>query len=194
MLLVATIGYANQKSCGTEMMKKVPLRKRIDVILNVQRASTERALKGGVKKGHAKPRINKKLVKILMRATAKAFEKAGLDVDSDDDWKTLAALLSAAAFGGRDRGQPKKWSKKKLRRLVVDVANIQAKHPTFSEENCCKELIRESGGEYNKVSNAETLRRVLQTAKLQSSLSSQIASLKSAPIVAGVSKILKGKF
>lgn len=181
----------HRQKMGGEMMKNVSVKKRIDVLLRALKVLKSRVPGDGVWQRRKKTKTAKRLAGRLVRASDIAFEKAGLDVDKNEDWKILAVFLSAAAFGARGPGHPKKWTKKKLRRLLADFGNIHAKHPDFSEERCCKELIQESGGQYNKVDNAKTLRRVLQTAKRQESLSRQIDSLESGEVFAGVSKLTK---
>jgi len=130
-------------------------------------------------------------LELFEKASATAFEKTGLDPENDDDWKTLALFFSLAVFGGPSPGQPKRWPSSKLRRLLTDYAKIHAKHPNFSEEKCCGELIRDGGGQYNEVENAKTLMRVLQTAKREQSFERQMASLNSDDVLAGVSKLKK---
>ena len=173
------------------MTKKLSVRKRIDEILRAVKAFNSRVPADGVRQRRKKTKTTKQLVRRLVRASAIAFEKAGLDVDKDEDWKTLALFFSAAVFGGRGPGHPKKWSTKTLQRLLVDFSKIQAKHPDLSEEDCCKELIRESGRQYNKVDNAKTLRRALQNAKRQERVNREIALLESRVVLAGVSKLTK---
>lgn len=167
------------------------VKKRIDVIFRAVKVFNSRALDNGVRRERKITRTTERLTRRLVNSAAIAFEKTGLDIDNGDDWKTLALFFSAAVFGGRGRGHPKKWSRKRLQRLLIDFSNIRAKHPGFSEERCCEELIRESGKQYNKVDNGKTLRRVLQTAKRQQSLNRQIASLESHGVLSGVSKLPK---
>lgn len=171
--------------------KKPPLAGRIDKLFRVLKAKRFRPSTDDAGLSE-KDAAMKKLVKLFTKASAVAFEKAGLDVDEDEDWKFLARIFCAAVYGGRGRGHPKKWSRKKLRRLLADIGDVQAQHPTFSEEKSCGELIRKSGKQYNKVTNARTLRRVLQAAKRQN-LGSEIDPLESVGLLAGVSKLSKKK-
>jgi hypothetical protein len=173
------------------MTKKLSLKKRLDELFTMLKEKNTRRPDDGVKQQRKKKRA---VIRLLAKPLNTAFEETGLDAENDDDWKKLAVFLSAAVFGGRGPGHPKRWSTKKLRRLTAEFDKIRVKHPSFTEERCCKELIRESGGEYNKVTKATTLRRVLQTAKRQQSLEREIASLKSNDGLAGVSKLTKGKY
>jgi hypothetical protein len=172
------------------MLKKPSLRKRIDIIFRALKAKHSRSSVNDLS-GPKKDRAIKKLNKLLAKSSAVAFEKAGLDVDKDEHWRLLTLLFCAAVYGGPGRGHPKKWSTKKLRRLLADIGDVKAEHSTFSEEKSCGELIRKNGKQYNKVTNARTLRRLLQVAKRQQSLSREIASLKSVELLAGVPKLNK---
>ena len=54
---------------------------------------------------------------------------------------------------------------KRNRRLEKKIAELQVKHPSYSEKKCCQVLIEESHNLSYKGVSAETLRRILQTAK-----------------------------
>jgi hypothetical protein len=95
-----------------------------------------------------------------------AFKKARLDIENDDHRVLVLSTLASAVYGRRGPGQPKRWTKRKLRRFQKRISEIQAEYPNDKEEACCKRLLRKTKNHrYNKVDNAKTLRRVLQTAK-----------------------------
>ena len=105
----------------------------------------------------------RKLARLLAKPLNTAFKRSGLDVDNEKHWKQLLVLLALAIYGGKGRGQPKQWSRKELRRLRNDVARIKADNPTFSEEECCKQLLKGRNSRY--AVKFSTLRRKLQDAK-----------------------------
>jgi hypothetical protein len=108
----------------------------------------------------------KVLVRKFRKPLRMAFKKARLDIRNDLHRMAVLLVLASVVYGGRGPGQPKKWSKKKYRRLLEDIATIKAEHPDFTELKCCEHLInKRRNRRYNNVDNAKTLMRVLQTAK-----------------------------
>jgi hypothetical protein len=81
-----------------------------------------------------------KTVKILLREFGRpvrtAFKIARLDIRNDVHWKILLWTLARAIYGKRGPGQKKKWTNKKLRRLVEGIARIKAKYPEYGELKC----------------------------------------------------------
>jgi hypothetical protein len=112
------------------------------------------------------PKAAKVWAQILSKPMRMAFKKARLDIENDDHRVLVLSTLAFAVYGGRGPGQPKRWTKRKLRRFRKRISEIQAEYPNDKEEACCERLLRkEKNHRYNKVDNAKTLRRVLQTAK-----------------------------
>jgi hypothetical protein len=112
------------------------------------------------------PKVAKVLEQIFRKPTRMAFKKAKLDIGNDGHRMWVLSTLAFAVYGGRGPGQPKRWTKRKLRRFRKRISEIQAEHPNDTEEACCERLLRKTKKHrYNKVDNAKTLRRVLQTAK-----------------------------
>jgi hypothetical protein len=101
------------------------------------------------------------------RSTERAFEQTKLDPNNDAHWTILLSVLARAMCGGKGRGQPKRWNKKKLRRLREDVAQIKAENPDATELECCEILLKRKDlpRRYQDISEATTLLRVLQKAK-----------------------------
>jgi hypothetical protein len=110
-------------------------------------------------------RLRRRLARKLERPIGKAFEKSGLNIENDQHWRKLVVLFCVAVYGARGPGQPKKWSKKKLRRLLHDIAVVKVQHPNETEQKWCELLIKIHKNKYHNVEKAKTLRRVLQTAK-----------------------------
>jgi hypothetical protein len=108
----------------------------------------------------------KVLAQKLRKPIRMAFKKARLDFGNDGHRVFVLATLALAVYAGRGPGQPKRWTKRKLRRFRKRISEIQAEYPNDKEEACCERLLSKSKKHrYNKVHNAKTLRRVLQTAK-----------------------------
>lgn len=106
--------------------------------------------------------------RLLYKPLKRAFADAGLNMRVDGDWKTLSIRLAAVMYGGRGPGQPKRWTKKRLRKLVEQIDKIKLEYGKLklSELECCRRLINKSaGGLYNGVGKSTTLRRRLQQAK-----------------------------
>jgi hypothetical protein len=101
------------------------------------------------------------------RAANRACKTLGVALESDQDWKFLMIILVFAVFGGPGPGQPKRWSKKELRRLRHAIDEIRKeKDPEPTEKECCEILIKGKAdhGRYDDL-KATTLVRVLQNAK-----------------------------
>jgi hypothetical protein len=131
----------------------------------------------------------RKLFRLLVKPLKKAFGRSGLDINNEKDWTQLLVLLAFAVYGGRDRGQPKRWSRKKLRRLRDDVAQIKANNPNLSEEKCCKQLLEDHHRRYGVT--VRTLRRKLQDAKKLDLQDRLIAASGEEPILSEVRKALR---
>jgi hypothetical protein len=111
--------------------------------------------------------LEKRLAPKIARAANRACKTLGVALESDRDWKLLMLILLLAVFGGPGPGQPKRWSKKKLRRLRHAVDEIRKeKDPEPTEKECCEILIKGKAdhGRYDDL-KATTLVRVLQNAK-----------------------------
>jgi hypothetical protein len=132
-------------------------------------------------------KLMRRIARRLAKPLGKAFERSGLDPCNEKHQAQLLVLLAFAVYGGRDRGQPKQWSRKKLRRLRTDVAQIGADNPGLSEEECCKRLLK--GGRYTVKS--ETLRRKLQDAKKLEQQDRLVAASGKESVLTEVSKTLK---
>jgi hypothetical protein len=112
------------------------------------------------------PEAAKALAQKFRKPMRIAFKKARLDIGNDVHRLLVLSTLASAVYRGRGPGQPKRWTKRKLRRFRKRISEIQAEHPNDTEEACCERLLRKTKKHrYNKVDNAKTLRRVLQTAK-----------------------------
>jgi hypothetical protein len=103
----------------------------------------------------------KKIGKILDRATKSAFKKASLNIDNTEDWAFLLSLLAWSIYG-KDPGHPKRWNKRKLRRLKSKVAKLRLRNPAPTEKSCCEQLTNDI---HYVGLTAPTLRRRLQQAK-----------------------------
>jgi hypothetical protein len=104
-----------------------------------------------------------KTQRILDRATKAVFKKAGLNINDIEHWQLLLPWLAWAIYG-RNPGHPKRWSKRKLRRLLADVMALQSKNTKLTEEACCAQLIKDNHYLDMGVTK-DTLRRRLQEAK-----------------------------
>ena len=133
----------------------------------------------------------RKLARLLAKPLDKAFERSGLDANNEKHWTQLLTLLALAVYGGRDRGQPKQWSRKKLRRLREDVAQIKANNPSLSEEECCKRLLKSEGQHSRYDVKFATLRRKLQDAKKLDQEDRLIAASGEESILSEISKTLR---
>jgi hypothetical protein len=190
------------------MKRKLPVKRRLDICFETIKLLQERKLKtDAVCENGAMPtqeRISKeknqaqrkrrvrKLAHILEKPISNAFEKSGLDIDNDQDWKKLLIWILAAVYGGKGRGQPKIWSTKNLRKLQRDIDTIKIQRPGLTELDYCKQLIRESeNGQYNGKGNAKTLRRVLQNAKRVNKDAQLLASLRDDTVAADLMNELK---
>jgi hypothetical protein len=111
-------------------------------------------------------RLVRKIERELKRSLERAFEKAKLNIENAGDRDQLLVWLAWAVYGGKSPGAPRKWSPKKLRRLLHDVQALRASKPCLAETACCDLLSkgRAAEGRY-KDFKSRTLRRLLQTAK-----------------------------
>jgi hypothetical protein len=107
----------------------------------------------------------RKLARALTRPLERAFSKAGLDIDNDAHWKQLLIWFAWAHFGARGPGAPKKWTPRRLRRLLSDVDEIRGKLPNLTELEYCKRLIKDNDLYKPYQEKSSTLRRALQNAK-----------------------------
>jgi len=184
------------------MAKKTSIKKRLEIVFEIMKSSINEKFDARSPKTSGTERspeidrskATRQFVRRIARPIDKAFTKAGLDIKKQKDWKTLVILFCVAIYGGRDAGQPKRWSKKKLRKLRGDISNIKAEYPGDSELDCCKRLLRgRNNGRYNKVESATTLRRVLQTAKRLESNALLIGALKDPAVASDLTEILNQK-
>lgn len=104
----------------------------------------------------------RKIGRILAKSMETAFVEAGLDADKKAHRRLLLAFLSWAIYGGKDAGRPKKWTKKKLRRLSQAVDAIRADNPMLRDKEAVALL---SWTDRYKTVKASTLRRTLARAK-----------------------------
>jgi hypothetical protein len=106
------------------------------------------------------------LARLLYKPLKRAFADAGLDMHKTGDWIILAMRLAAVVYRGRSPGQPKRWTKKWLKKLAEDIDKIKHENQKLKELECCRFLIKRSEGKlYNGVGVPATLRRRLQEAK-----------------------------
>jgi len=133
----------------------------------------------------------RKLARLLAKPLDKAFERSGLDANNEKHWTQLLTLLAFAVYGGRGRGQPKQWSRKKLRRLKADVDQIKANNLRLSEEECCKRLLQSKGQHSRYDVKFATLRRKLQDAKKLEQKDQLIAASGEVSVLSEISKTLK---
>jgi hypothetical protein len=133
----------------------------------------------------------RKLARLLAKPLDKAFERSGLDADNDKHRTQLLVLLAFAVYGGRDRGQPKKWSRKRLRRLKKDLDQIKANNPSFSEAQCCEQLLKDRNSRYT--GKPSTLMRRLQDAKKLDQEDQLIAASGEESVLSEISKTLKDR-
>jgi hypothetical protein len=191
------------------MARKKPAKKLLEAAFKAIKSLEERKLKAdGVREIGTMPaedRLSKrgnqarrkrrvqKLAGMLEKPIGNAFEKSGLDIDNDQDWKKLLIWILAAIYGGKGPGQPKKWSTNKLRKLQQEIDNIKNQHSGHLKElDCCKRLIRKSeNNRYNGVGDAETLRRVLQNAKRVSKDVQLLASVRDDAVATDLMNELK---
>jgi hypothetical protein len=156
------------------MSNKDPLRKRLErVFAEMKEVSSNKA--AGARKIASK---EDHLLFAMAYAgpVVTAFEKAGLDIEDSGDWGRLVIYFCAAAYG-KGAGRPKEWSFEEYERLLKDVADIKKAHPNYAEKDCCKLLLKNNKGTYNKVEKTSTLRRRLQTAKHWSNFRTILARL-----------------
>jgi hypothetical protein len=121
----------------------------------------------------------RKIAKALLRPLETAFKKEGLDIDKKRHWDQLLIRLAWAVYGPRGPGAPRKWTPKRLRRLLGNVHALRTDNPALTETACCDLLSKGKGaeGRYKDI-KSETLRRALQTAKRQD----QTAKMLSTPL------------
>jgi hypothetical protein len=136
-----------------EKLRKIPSELRADLIdLSTPVATSERSPSKRAKK--------------FARFIERAFEQTGLDPNNDVHWTILLSLLARAVCGGKGRGQPQRWSKKKLGRLRERIEEIEANNPDATEEECCKILLKQKDlPRMYQDKSPKTLLRQLQTAK-----------------------------
>ena len=79
---------------------------------------------------------------VLLRPLAIAFEKAGLDLNRQEDWTKIVFLFSWACFL-KPRGRTKVLFSPELLGVVRKVERIRAKEPNLTEEQCCLRLAKE---------------------------------------------------
>jgi len=151
------------------MAKPSTPKQRIAQILTILKAHRRKAAKAQQKQlsmqaetssGPA-DKTRRKSVRLLRKPLRTLFKKAGADINNDDDWYELLSFIAWAIYS-KDPGHPKKWTKKKLRRLLADVTELKSSNRNLNEEACCKELT--SRPRYSDIT-VPTLRRQLQQAK-----------------------------
>jgi hypothetical protein len=107
--------------------------------------------------------------RILRKPLRTLFDKAGADIKNDDEWRELLIFIAWAIYS-KDPGREKKWTKKKLLRLLADDTKVKSNNTNLTEGARCVVLTMER---YLDVT-APTLRRRLQQAK-------KLASQQTAP-------------
>jgi hypothetical protein len=152
---------------GVAMARRPTAKKRLEKLFELLKILQQRTHKKSVAfRRRKRRRVGRKLVRALARPVKIAFEKAGLDVDNDKHWRQLLLWFAWAHYGKKGPGHPKKWTLKKLRRLLNDVDEMRAKNPGLKESTCCERLSKGDGGNGRyKDMKDETIRRVLQRAK-----------------------------
>jgi hypothetical protein len=173
------------------MAKQMSIKKRLEAIFEATKPAPDGTTGEEPLSEMDKAKQVQQLARKLEKPIRTAFKKAGLDFFNDAHWKKLLTVFAVAVYG-RSPGRRKSWSRRKLRKLRDDVAKIRAEHPGDRELECCKRLIRKSENHrYNKVGEATTLRRVLQTAKKLDKDARLFAASKDDAAVSDLTKILK---
>jgi hypothetical protein len=151
-------------------MDKAPTPKqRIAQILTILNADNRRkAAKAQQKQlpmlvdtDHPRDKTIRKIVRRLRKPLRKLFKKAGANINNDDDWYELLTFIAWAIYS-KDPGREKRWTNKRLRRLLGDFTKLKSSNGNLTEEVCCKELT--SRPRYSGIA-VPTLRRRLQEAK-----------------------------
>ena len=170
----AAILDEKERDAGSK--RRVSLRNRLETVF---RANKETRFFDGIAEAFSKhqkrssPTLNKLPSSgeykdnLLLRPLAIAFEKAGLDMNKQDDWTKIVFLFSWACFL-KPRGRTKVLFAPELLRVVRRVEEIRAKEPNLTEQQCCMRLAKEElkgkGGAGVKA-RAGRLRRLLQDGK-----------------------------
>jgi hypothetical protein len=138
--------------------------------------------------------LKPKSIQRLARPIERAFEAAGLDPSKAIDWKIMVVLFASAVYAGKGPGQPKRWKKKRLRRLVKDIEEIKKGHREASELKCCQLLVKKKDGKRSyEGKNPDTLRRALQSAKQLDKGAHRPAGPETAVVFAEMQKCIEEK-
>jgi hypothetical protein len=74
---------------------------------------------------------------------ATAFDKSGLDPTNPADWRRLLDLFCWAHFRPkRGRGAPALWSARRYWRLLQDEDRVRFDHPSFSNEDVYRTIVK----------------------------------------------------
>lgn len=77
----------------------------------------------------------------------RAFQLAGRDITSEDDWVIVMGWLALSVLAGRDPGHPIKWTRKAMERLIRDFEREKARRRLAKlPENqlaCCGSLLKQ---------------------------------------------------
>jgi len=99
------------------------------------------------------------------RALKKAFEAFGLDPRNPFDWRKLIGYYSAAHYGSKGPGAPRKWTDDRMCQFLSDVMRVSELHPKADITKTCKFMKSEKSlsGRYRHIP-VETLRKQLRSA------------------------------
>ena len=107
-------------------------------------------------------KTRKQFDRMIASAIRRAFEQSGLDPRREEDRARLLGFLAAIVYAGRGPGQPRYWTKNRLRRLRRKIEELRPQKAATTELGCCEILTKVD--RYQGFS-AKTLLRVLQKAK-----------------------------
>ena len=90
------------------------------------------------------PKVAKVLEQIFRKPTRMAFKKAKLDIGNDGHRMWVLSSLAFAVYGGRGPGQPKRWTKRKLRRLRKRISEDPSDTRTTKKKRVAQRLLRKN--------------------------------------------------
>jgi hypothetical protein len=164
-----------------------PSAKRIFAIVSKITAASPSTEKIKKKTGDTNlKRASRSIAKCLDRA----FKEAGRDINRDEDWLIVSMWLAVSLFSGKKRGAPRRWSRRKLLRLVADVERIKlnggAKGGTKTDMECCRDLVKlprysKMKGKNHTQIKASGLRRRLGSARAMRALEAVDAARSDTP-------------